>query len=106
MPSYSIFSGFFAATLFALGVTASAQPYNKPVQLPQLEIERGRMKLVPDDPIPRAVIARVRSRNMGVVNANPYRNRQVQIRAVGTGRTEVEFFDSASNTAYLVPVWV
>jgi hypothetical protein len=105
MTKASIISGLVSAIAICCAGATHAQAAN-PVTLRPVKIEVKRMELIPSAPLRGAVISRVHSDNETIAKAYPYRNAQVQVVAVGPGRTQVDFWDSTSRTTYQLPVWV
>lgn len=99
-----IVSTVIGIAIFGEALTAVAQTT---VQLPQVVIEEKRMELVSPTVGPAAAeLSQARSSNTGVARVNVYRVNQVQVVAVGPGRSNVSFYDAIANVTYQLPVWV
>jgi hypothetical protein len=104
MHKISMLAGL--AAYIGVAVAGAADAQVAPVVIPQVELEVGRMKLVPEAPLAGAAITKIEPQSSSIVDVHPYRSGQVQIVAKAPGRTLVSFFNATTRTPYQVTVWV
>ncbi|MFL6375195.1 MAG: pilus assembly protein N-terminal domain-containing protein [Pyrinomonadaceae bacterium] len=105
---HTISAGIRGAVRISISILIGVLPIvaQRVVELPKMVLEAKHTEYATTQNVGAPILTHVLSSNPSVATASVYRSTRVQIVAKAPGKTNVEFFDSAENVQYRLPVWV